>query len=723
MLDTSYGIYQSTVSFFLAFNGWFVYCQSSSSIRPSRKGNESGCVFLEVLNERDRPRKRTHGQKKSKQDMYQFECLYSKKWYPCTVDKIETTYDTSRDLAMRYVCSGPDEGSTTWWDVIPRQRLRIKKGSDAEFPRPKKRKRRRDTLTSYFKGKERKVEPKEPSSAVPSSPCIPNDAPILVVKKTYISKLLSGTKTMEIRGSHSEKSRGTHVYLSQSGTGAIQGRVTFQGSALINAKEWKASFPKHQVDLPALPYKRTHGWTFSDHVRFDQPVPYVVLRGSVCWRKFQPLVAQKKNSPDGTNNWNKRKHAGQQNSRPKRTKSSSTAVRKKNSVETDEPTKENIEKLNELCAVHRVATAQCAWNDVRQKRLNKWYAAIRELSGDFLPILRSQLRRNAEAFPVWTKNWTEEAIEKLDGGLKTFNLKGKSQRSENDWERIASFVSEVTREPVGTTEVQAKRMERKERRKKDNDAVGAFVAEAFSAVKANHDLLPAIGFHFFKDIVANESDELKLVQNCAPVGENGRLGEGGWANTQGGQNREVYTCGIVLKDRESLIPFPAKPIPLPKTSSTLFNKNIRPKLKTLGFSAEDTEMDFLYTNRYKSEKHSFIRFHHDHLTLMGRVIVGVSLKADATLSLVRTCNKKSNCPGNDKDGKIEIKLPRRSMYVMSGLSRYALKHGVIDASHNGDRVSLTFRKCVRLEKNRKQWEEKPPPTNKKLHFPIGYKNS
>eukprot|EP00945_MAST-04E_sp_MAST-4E-sp1_P002411 g2411.t1 len=66
--------------------------------------------------------------------MHQFECLYSGKWYPCTVEKIETKYDTSRYSEMRYVCYGPDEGSTIWWDVIPRQRLRIKKDSGATFP-------------------------------------------------------------------------------------------------------------------------------------------------------------------------------------------------------------------------------------------------------------------------------------------------------------------------------------------------------------------------------------------------------------------------------------------------------------------------------------------------------------------------------------------------------------------------------------------------------------
>ena len=35
------------------------------------------------------------------------------------------------------------------------------------------------------------------------------------------------------------------------------------------------------------------------------------------------------------------------------------------------------------------------------------------------------------------------------------------------------------------------------------------------------------------------------------------------------------------------------------------------------------------------------------------------------------------------------------MYVMSGISRYGLKHGVLDASALGDRVSLTFREVTK----------------------------
>ena len=56
-----------------------------------------------------------------------------------------------------------------------------------------------------------------------------------------------------------------------------------------------------------------------------------------------------------------------------------------------------------------------------------------------------------------------------------------------------------------------------ERRKKDNDALGAFVAKAFSAVQANHDLLPAIGFHLLEGVVVDESEENALERNCASI--------------------------------------------------------------------------------------------------------------------------------------------------------------------------------------------------------------
>ena len=128
-------------------------------------------------------------------------------------------------------------------------------------------------------------------------------------------------------------------------------------------------------------------------------------------------------------------------------------------------------------------------------------------------------------------------------------------------------------------------------------------------------------------------------------------------------------------------------------------------------------------NSYRKSKKSFIRYHHDHLTQMGPIVVGVSFGAAATLSLVATCGRDGKSPG--KLGAIEIKLPPRSMYIMSGLSRYAYKHGVIDASVNGDRVSLTFRKVEREFVTPKAkdgaWTREPNTlTGNKIQHPVGY---
>ena len=63
------------------------------------------------------------------------------------------------------------------------------------------------------------------------------------------------------------------------------------------------------------------------------------------------------------------------------------------------------------------------------------------------------------------------------------------------------------------------------------------------------------------------------------------------------------------------------------------------------------------------------------------------------LTLVCTCSGDTKLPG--RDGSVDVQLRAGSMYVMSGIARYGLKHGVLDASALGDRVSLTFREVTK----------------------------
>ncbi len=186
-----------------------------------------------------------------------------------------------------------------------------------------------------------------------------------------------------------------------------------------------------------------------------------------------------------------------------------------------------------------------------------------------------------------------------------------------------------------------------------------------------------------------------------------------------GQQRLVWTHGLTLLDRERLIAAPFKTQPFPTTvKDNLLRPIAEVVKKKLGV---DAEFDFLYVNKYRKSAKSFIRYHHDHLTQMGPVVVGVSFGAAATLSLAATCLTDGKTAGDL--GTIDIKLLPRSMYIMSGLSRYAYKHGVIDASANGDRVSLTFRNVERecIKGGKGDWSREPSAlSGKKIQHTVGY---
>ena len=70
--------------------------------------------------------------------------------------------------------------------------------------------------------------------------------------------------------------------------------------------------------------------------------------------------------------------------------------------------------------------------------------------------------------------------------------------------------------------------------------------------------------------------------------------------------------------------------------------------------------------------------HFDHRSTYKEIIFGLSLECTSTLTFTKN-NKK-------------VKLPERSLYLMTGDSRNVYKHGIESGSLEGDRrVSLTFR--------------------------------
>ena len=93
----------------------------------------------------------------------------------------------------------------------------------------------------------------------------------------------------------------------------------------------------------------------------------------------------------------------------------------------------------------------------------------------------------------------------------------------------------------------------------------------------------------------------------------------------------------------------------------------------------------MLVNQYqKSKKHS-IGQHWDDRS-QGSVVVGLSLLGDATMTLVHVKSKEKDKPTR------RMLLSRRSLYVMSGKSRYDWEHGIENKDLVDEhRISVTFR--------------------------------
>ena len=117
---------------------------------------------------------------------------------------------------------------------------------------------------------------------------IPLGSPILVIKPEWLSLIMCGKKTIEIRASACRKEPGTRIYLSPSKTATVVGVATFIRSiGPMDEIEWCDLRTEHLSEAQR-PYPKTHGWCFSNVELFTHPIPYLVKRGSIVWRKYAP---------------------------------------------------------------------------------------------------------------------------------------------------------------------------------------------------------------------------------------------------------------------------------------------------------------------------------------------------------------------------------------------------------------------------------------------------
>lgn len=104
----------------------------------------------------------------------------------------------------------------------------------------------------------------------------------LIIKDTWIEKILNGEKTWEIRGSNT-KIRGT-IALIKSGTGMIFGTAVLNRSFAITPEAFAQGYKNHRIpETVEMPYKQPHVWELSAVKRYESPIPYKHPQGAVIW--------------------------------------------------------------------------------------------------------------------------------------------------------------------------------------------------------------------------------------------------------------------------------------------------------------------------------------------------------------------------------------------------------------------------------------------------------
>ena len=88
---------------------------------------------------------------------------------------------------------------------------------------------------------------------------------------------------------------------------------------------------------------------------------------------------------------------------------------------------------------------------------------------------------------------------------------------------------------------------------------------------------------------------------------------------------------------------------------------------------------------YEESKGSNLAPHFDDFWLWGERIIGVTLLSDTVMTYTR--------PG-DSSVVIQVPIPRRSLYVMSGTSRTEWQHGIYAEDIHGKRFVITVRELT-----------------------------
>lgn len=224
------------------------------------------------------------------------------------------------------------------------------------------------------------------------------------------------------------------------------------------------------------------------------------------------------------------------------------------------------------------------------------------------------------------------------------------------------------------------------------------------APEVQRELLGDLGFHMVKDFVTEE-EEAALLRYWAPTGPVFPFG-----SIEQFSGRRWFNYGPILPRttegtaKSTLTVIPAK---LGEMPPVVLRQRLRQRIRALAgefLGLQDNpalagQYDFnqMYVNYYDCAAKANIEFHHDNHTCMRGAIAGISLLSACDLQL-RPLDQLICRP------PMRIALPRRSLFFLSGLSRWHLQHGILHMPES--RLSLTFRTVDRSCAREELWEQR-----------------
>ena len=115
----------------------------------------------------------------------------------------------------------------------------------------------------------------------------------LIIKKKWLALIISGKKTIEIRGSDTKKQNET-IYLLESGTHRVVATAVISSTYHISCSDWSEEREKHCVDISYADlkkrYKTPYAWVLTDVEPIEDIWFYDHPQGAVIWVKdVQPI--------------------------------------------------------------------------------------------------------------------------------------------------------------------------------------------------------------------------------------------------------------------------------------------------------------------------------------------------------------------------------------------------------------------------------------------------